>query len=52
MARRAKAGAALRLYQRRGWNPSAVSFQLERETRQLKVLLDQHAFDSENPGLW
>lgn len=51
-ARRAKAGAAVRLYRRRGWNPSAVSYQLERETRALKQLLDDHAFASANPTLF
>lgn len=51
-ARRARAGAALRLYRRRGWNPSAVSLQLDRETATLKRMLDEYAFAYENPALF
>lgn len=51
-ARRARAGAALRLYRRRGWNPSAVSLQLDRETATLKRMLDDYAFADANPTLF
>lgn len=51
-ARRARAGAALRLYRRRGWNPSAVSLQCDRETATLKRMLDDEIFRYENPSLF
>nr|CRY95059.1 hypothetical protein [uncultured prokaryote] len=51
-ARRARAGAALRLYRRRGWNPSAVSLQLDRESAALKKMLDDYAFSDANPTLF
>ena len=51
-ARRARAGAALRLYRRRGWNPSAVRFQLDRETATLNRMLDDYAFAEANPTLF
>lgn len=51
-ARRARAGSALRLYRRRGWNDSAVSFQLRRETETLKRMLDDYAFSEANPTLF
>lgn len=51
-ARRAKVGAAVRLYRRRGWNASAVSYQLERENLALKRLLDDYVFASANPTLF
>lgn len=50
--RRARAGAALRLYRRRGWNPSAVRVQLDRETAALKRMLDDYAFADANPTLF
>ena len=50
--RRARAGAALRLYRRRGWNASAVSVQFDRETAALRVLLDDYAFAHANPSLF
>lgn len=51
-ARRARAGAALRLYRRRGWNDSAVRLQLDRETSALKRMLDDYAFADANPSLF
>lgn len=51
-ARRARAGSALRLYRRRGWNPSAVRLQFDRETAALKEMLDAYVFESENPALF
>lgn len=51
-ARRARAGAALRVYARRGWNDSAVRLQLDRETRRLRQLLDDYAFADANPTLF
>lgn len=51
-ARRSQAGAALRLYRRRGWNDSAVRFQLDRETSALKRMLDDYAFAETNPTLF
>lgn len=51
-ARRARAGAALRVYRRRGWNPAAVSLQLDRETAALKRMLDDYAFAEANPTLF
>lgn len=51
-ARRSRAGAALRLYRRRGWNASAVSLQLNRETAALKTMLDDYAFADANPTLF
>jgi len=51
-ARRARAGAALRLCRRRGWNDSAVRLQLDRETRELKRMLDDYAFAEANPTLF
>lgn len=50
--RRARAGAALRLYRRRGWNASAVSLQLDRETATLKAMLDAYVFADANPTLF
>lgn len=51
-ARRARAGAALRLYLRRGWNASSVRLQLDRETATLRRMLDDYYFAYENPGLF
>lgn len=51
-ARRARAGSALRLYSRRGWNPSAVRLQLDRETATLTRMLDDYYFAYENPSLF
>lgn len=50
--RRARAGAALRVYRRRGWNPSAVLLQLDRESSTVKRLEDKYRFEHENPALF
>lgn len=51
-ARRARAGAALRVYRRRGWNPTAVLFQFDRESAAVKALEDKYRFEHENPALF
>lgn len=48
----ARAGAALRLYRRRGWNDSAVRFQRARAAEALRVALDDWQFAEENPTLF
>nr|CRY96520.1 hypothetical protein [uncultured prokaryote] len=50
--RRARAFSALRLYRRRGWNDSAVRLQHDRESANLKQLLDHLVFAEENPTLF
>lgn len=47
-----RAGAALRLYRRRGWNPSAVQHQYERETRNLWAVIDAWEYREQNPPLF
>lgn len=47
-----RASAALRLYQRRGWNPSAVLFSRDRAQERLTRVLDDWAFSEENPTLF
>lgn len=47
-----RAGAALRMYRRRGWHDSAVRFQRDRAAAALKVALDDWQFNEENPGLF
>lgn len=48
----ARARAALRLYERRGWNPSAVQFSVARSRDRLTRVLDDWAFSEENPTLF
>lgn len=52
LARQGRAGAALRLYRRRGWNDSAVRFQFDRESAAVKKILLEEAFAYENPALF
>lgn len=47
-----RAGAALRLYRRRGWNPSAVLASVRREREQLERLLERLEHDEQNPRLF
>lgn len=47
-----RARAALRLYERRGWNASAVRFQIDRAEKRLTRVLDDWAFSEENPTLF
>lgn len=51
-ARRARAGAAVRLYRRRGWNPRAVLYQLERERAAVATLEARYLHEYENPRLF
>lgn len=50
--RRARAGAALRLYRRRGWNDSAVRFQFDRAASDLAIALDRWEDRETNPTLF
>lgn len=52
LTRRARSGAALRLYRRRGWNPSAVRFQYDRATADLQAALDRWEHAENNPTLF
>ena len=52
MLRRGRAGAALRMYKRRGWNPSAVQYAYERASQDLERALDAWEFDESNPALF
>lgn len=52
LARVGRAGAALRLYRRRGWNDSAVRLQYDREAAKLTVLLDKLEHSENNPSLF
>lgn len=49
---RARAGAALRLYRRRGWNDSAVRFQYTRATANLARALNEWEDREANPPLF
>ena len=49
---RARAGAALRLYRRRGWNDSAVRFQFDRAAAALAIALDRWEDRETNPPLF
>lgn len=49
---RARAGAALRLYRRRGWNDSAVRFQYRRAQAELDAALDRWEHQETNPPLF
>lgn len=50
--RRARAGSALRLYRRRGWNDSAVRFQFDRAAADLAIALDRWEDREINPRLF
>lgn len=52
LTRRARAGAALRLYRRRGWNPSAVLLQYRRASADLQAALDRWEHAEQNPTLF
>lgn len=52
LATRARAGAALRLYRRRGWNDHAVRFQYDRADRELTTALDRWEHQELNPPLF
>lgn len=52
LVRRARAGAALRLYRRRGWNDHAVRFQYDRAAQELAVALDRWEHQETNPPLF
>lgn len=49
---RSRAGAALRLYRRRGWNDTAVRFQYDRAAHALQVALDAWEDRETNPRLF
>lgn len=51
-ARLGRAGAALRLYRRRGWNDSAVLLQRDREAATLTAMLDELEHLENNPPLF
>lgn len=52
LATRSRAGAALRLYRRRGWNDHAVRFQYDRATQELNAALDRWEHLENNPPLF
>lgn len=52
LAARARAGAALRLYRRRGWNDHAVRFQYDRAAGELASALDRWEHQEMNPPLF
>lgn len=47
-----RAGSALRLYRRRGWNPTAVLFQWNRAKQSLQEALDRWEHEELNPRLF
>lgn len=49
---RARAGAALRLYRRRGWNDSAVRVQLARASESLERAISEWEHRELNPKLF
>lgn len=49
---RARAGAALRLYRRRGWNDTAVRWQFDRAAAALAIALDRWEHAETNPRLF
>lgn len=49
---RSRAGAALRVYRRRGWNDHAVRFQYDRAAAELALALDRWEYDEANPRLF
>lgn len=49
---RARAGAALRVYRRRGWNDSAVRVQYDRATADLEGALAKWEHSELNPPLF
>lgn len=49
---RSRAGAALRLYRRRGWNDHAVRFQYDRAAAELAIALDRWEDRETNPPLF
>lgn len=49
---RSRAGAALRLYRRRGWNDSAVRFQYNRASSELEAALARWEHAESNPTLF
>ena len=51
-SRYARAGAALRLYRRRGWNDSAVRLQRDRERERLREVIDEWEHREMNPRLF
>lgn len=51
-SRLGRASAALRLYRRRGWNPSAVLLQRDREAATLTAMLDELEHRENNPTLF
>ena len=49
---RARAGAALRLYRRRGWNDSAVRVQYDHAAQELELALGRWEHEEKNPRLF
>lgn len=47
-----KSAKALRLYARRGWNPSAIQHQYDRETQNLRAVIDEWEHRERNPRLF
>lgn len=52
LARQARASNALRVYRRRGWNPSAARHEYERARDEVQRVLDEVEFDEINPRLF
>lgn len=50
--RSARAARVLRLYRRRGWNPSAVSREYSSAREELRTAIDRWEFEENNPGLF
>ena len=50
--RRARAGSALRVYRRRGWNDHAVRIQYARASAELDAALDRWEHREMNPPLF
>lgn len=49
---RARAGRALRLYRKRGWNPAAVLVSYRRAVQDLNAALDRFEHEEMNPPLF
>lgn len=49
---RSRAGAALRMYRRRGWNDTAVRWEYERAATALAIALDRWEHRETNPTLF
>lgn len=52
MVRKARAWRVLRLYKRRGWNPTAVVTEYSRACDEVHIALDRWEHDELNPSLF